>query len=137
MKANQGTLRLESSPIGVSGWVWQMLFTKHCACSEKTSRMAPSQKNAATPKYKPPKYDSVRMNGCSLCQTPNDRRSRSGQRRAIEGDSDCHSHRRWAHQNPCHTGLDTSLAVSANAWCLRWLATQVSGRPDPLNTAKK
>src|SRR5689334_21651395 len=133
MNASQGTFRLESSPTGVSGWVWQMLFTEHCACNEMTSRMAPTQKKAAAPKYNPLKYDSVKINGCNLRQKPNERRSRSGQRRAIDGDSDCHSHRRWAHQNPCQTGLETSSAVSANAWCLRWLATQVSGNPEPLN----
>src|SRR5579885_17501 len=99
--------------------------------------MAPSQKKAVAPKYHPPKYDSPRMTGCSVRQTANAKRSRSGQSRAIEGVSDCHSHRRWAHQNPCHTGLETSLAVSAYAWCCRWLATQVSGEPEPLNTAKK
>jgi hypothetical protein len=46
------------------GGVWQTLLTKHCACSANTSRIAPSQKNAARPKYNPPKYESAKIAGC-------------------------------------------------------------------------
>jgi len=70
------------------------LFTKHCACNEKTSRIAPSQKKAAAPKYSPPKYDSARTAGCRKRQTLYEKRLRSGQTRLIEGGCDCHSHRR-------------------------------------------
>jgi hypothetical protein len=55
MNPNQRTLRLESSPIGVLGSLWRTLFTKHWACKEKMSRIAPSQKKAVAPKYDPPK----------------------------------------------------------------------------------
>jgi hypothetical protein len=48
----------------VQGSLWHTLLTKHTAWSEKTKRIAPSQKKAAKLKYKPPKYDSARIAGC-------------------------------------------------------------------------
>ena len=100
--------------------MWQMLLTKHCACSANVSRIGPSQKNAARPNGSAGRRTRAATSGIWMrVHMRYAGVSMSLQYFETGAAPACQSQRRCDHQKPPMRGLEMSSGVSDFAWCSR------------------